>query len=92
MQSHKLLYGLSLLAFSTSLHAGYNEGVDAYQKKDYASAMAEWKPVAEKGDLDAQYNVGAMYSHALGRYLLVATGISMLFGAWVMKRLTVLKY
>ncbi len=66
MQSHKLLYGLSLLAFSTSVHAGYNEGVDAYQKKDYATAMAEWKPVAEKGDLDAQYNVGAMYSHGEG--------------------------
>ncbi len=66
MQSHKLLYGLFLLAFSTPLHAGYNEGVDAYQQKDYATAMAEWKPVAEKGDPDAQYNVGAMYSHGEG--------------------------
>jgi tight adherence protein B len=36
--------------------------------------------------------VGAMYSDPLGRYMLVATGISMLFGTWVMSKLAVLKY
>jgi tight adherence protein B len=36
--------------------------------------------------------IGAMYSTPIGRYMLIGTGISMLFGAWIMKRLAVLKY
>ena len=40
-------------------------GIDAWQKADYAAAVAIWRPLAEKGDADAQFNLGQAYR--LGR-------------------------
>jgi uncharacterized protein len=40
-------------------------GIDAWQKSDYASAVAIWRPLAAKGDPDAQFNLGQAYR--LGR-------------------------
>ena len=40
-------------------------GIDAWQKSDYAGAVAIWRPLAEKGDPDAQFNLGQAYR--LGR-------------------------
>lgn len=40
-------------------------GIDAWQRADYASAVAIWRPLAEKGDADAQFNLGQAYR--LGR-------------------------
>ncbi|HVE01929.1 MAG TPA: SPOR domain-containing protein [Sphingomicrobium sp.] len=36
-------------------------GIDAWQKSDYASAVAIWRPLAEKGDADAAFNLGQAY-------------------------------
>ena len=41
------------------------EGIDAWQKADYAAAVAIWRPLAEKGDADAAFNLGQAYR--LGR-------------------------
>src|SRR3977135_935973 len=38
----------------------------AYQKGDYKTALALMRPLAEKGDVNAQYNLGAMYANSLG--------------------------
>jgi TPR repeat protein len=40
-------------------------GIEAWQRADYASAVAIWRPFAEKGDPDAEFNLGQAYR--LGR-------------------------
>jgi TPR repeat protein len=40
-------------------------GVDAWMKGDYAAAVALWRPLAEKGDAEAQFNLAQAYR--LGR-------------------------
>ena len=40
-------------------------GIEAWQHADYAGAVAIWRPLAEKGDPDAEFNLGQAYR--LGR-------------------------
>jgi uncharacterized protein len=40
-------------------------GIEAWQRADYAAAVAIWRPLAERGDADAQFNLGQAYR--LGR-------------------------
>jgi uncharacterized protein len=40
-------------------------GIDAWQHSDYSGAVAIWRPLAEKGDADAEFNLGQAYR--LGR-------------------------
>lgn len=37
------------------------EGWDAYNKRDYNKAIRLWKPLAQKGDVYLQYQLGLMY-------------------------------
>ena len=36
-------------------------GVEAYKRGDYATALKKWRPLAEHGDANAQYDLGVMY-------------------------------
>jgi TPR repeat protein len=56
-----LALGLSLPA-----HAGVDEGVQAYIVGEYGKAMAEFKPLAEGGNPNAQYYMGFMIHHGYG--------------------------
>jgi uncharacterized protein len=47
-------------------------GIEAWQRSDYSAAVAIWRPLAEKGDADAAFNLGQAYR--LGRG--VATNLS----------------
>jgi uncharacterized protein len=40
-------------------------GIEAWQRSDYSGAVAIWMPLAEKGDPDAEFNLGQAYR--LGR-------------------------
>lgn len=40
-------------------------GVDAYERGDYRTAVEKWRPAADKGNTDAQFNMGQAYK--LGR-------------------------
>ncbi|HET7606549.1 MAG TPA: SPOR domain-containing protein [Sphingomicrobium sp.] len=40
-------------------------GIDAWQRADYGGAVAIWRPLAERGDADAEFNLGQAYR--LGR-------------------------
>ena len=40
-------------------------GIDAWQRADYSKAVTIWRPLAERGDADAQFNLGQAYR--LGR-------------------------
>jgi uncharacterized protein len=50
----------------TSWSADFQKGLDAYNKQDYATALREWTPLAEKGDARAQSNLGEMYYYGEG--------------------------
>ncbi len=52
------------LGLTAPAWAGLDEGVAAYHRGDYATALREWRPLAEQGDADAEYNLGLMYSKA----------------------------
>ena len=52
---------LFLLVGLSPANAGFEEGLAAYQRGDYKTAYREFKPLAEKGDAMAQYNLGAIY-------------------------------
>lgn len=43
-----------------------DKGIDAYNKKDYKTAISFWKPLAVNGDVKAQYNLGMMYLFGKG--------------------------
>ena len=51
---------LSLISMNSS-HADWIEGLKAYNKLDFKTAIKEWLPLAEQGDANSQYNVGKMY-------------------------------
>jgi len=46
--------------------SSYQEGLDAYERGDYDTALKEWRPLAEQGDASGQFNLGFMYDQGLG--------------------------
>ena len=52
---------LTLLVGNPAVSADFQKGVDAYDRRDYATALREWKPLAEQGNADAQFALGDMY-------------------------------
>ena len=47
-------------------HADFFDGVAAFERGDYATALEHWRPMAEEGIAVAQNNLGVMYDHGLG--------------------------
>lgn len=41
--------------------AGNREGIAAEMRRDYATAVREWQPLAEQGNADAQVHLGLLY-------------------------------
>ncbi len=54
------------LGLTASAWAGFDEGVEAFNRGDYATALREMRPLAEQGDAYAQNNLGFMYHEGLG--------------------------
>jgi hypothetical protein len=42
------------------------EGIEAYHLQNYAKALALWRPLADKGDAEAQYRLGTLYAEGKG--------------------------
>ena len=57
---------LLLGSVGTSWGADFNKGLAAAQSGDFATALGEWRPLAEQGVADAQYNLGVMYDKGKG--------------------------
>jgi len=59
---------LTVLFGSVGISAGADlqKGWTAYQSGNFATALREWRPLAEKGNADAQYLVGGMYATGQG--------------------------
>ena len=57
---------LSTVLVAPGVWAGFVEGLNAASKGDYATALREWRPLAEQGDASAQFNLGLMYDKGQG--------------------------
>jgi|SRR5450631_2687223 TPR repeat protein len=66
MRTPALSLTLLLILTLTASAADFTAGLNAYQKKDYAAAVKEWRPLAEKGDAPSQFNLGLLYVDGLG--------------------------
>ncbi len=55
-----------VLGFASPVWADFQAGLVAHSRGDYATALREFRPLAEQGDADAQFNLGVMYSHGQG--------------------------
>ena len=51
---------LTLLVGTPAFSADFLKGLTAYESGDFAIALREWTPLADKGNADAQYNLGLM--------------------------------
>ena len=76
-----LLISLALITFSYStvaysaMSSAFKTGWLAYQKEDYSTAFRIWSSLAEKGDAEAQINLGILYDYGRGitqNYVLAA--------------------
>ena len=61
-----LLLMISALMFGAPAVADFEKGLDAYDREDFATALKEWKILAEEGDPSSQYNLGVMYRMGKG--------------------------
>jgi uncharacterized protein len=65
-----LALGAGILAASFTMappaSAGFEEGGNAYLKKNYALALAEWRPLAEQGHSASQFGMGLAYENGRG--------------------------
>ncbi len=55
-----------LISLAAPAWAGFAEGVAAYKRGDYATALREFRPLAEQGAATAQFNLGIMYDKGWG--------------------------
>ena len=59
----EMLLGAGLIDL---LQDEFQVGLSAYQRGDYAAAHGAWRPLAERGHAEAQYNLGLMYNTGRG--------------------------
>ena len=57
---------LILLSLTGAQAQDLKKGLQAYKSGDYATAIKEWRPLAEAGDPGAQYNLGFNYVQGKG--------------------------
>ncbi len=60
MKRFGLILGACLLA-GNAAYASFDKGLQAYQNKDFETAISIWQEEGAKGNLDAQYNLGVLY-------------------------------
>ena len=56
-----------LIAFMATARADFGDGLAAYERGDYATALREWRPLARQGYAHAQYILGAQ-AISMGQY------------------------
>jgi TPR repeat protein len=59
---------IAILAVALALPVAaqdFDKGWEAYKRRDYETALREWRPLAEQGSAAAQYRLGVMYFHGI---------------------------
>jgi uncharacterized protein len=62
----KVIALVLLLMSSAGYSQDFDKGQKAYASKDYATALREWSPLAEQGNVKAQFNLASMYHSGRG--------------------------
>lgn len=57
---------LAMFFGSALVAQDFDKGLAAYRLEDFATALNEWRPLAEQGNMDAQVYLGWMYSTEKG--------------------------
>jgi TPR repeat protein len=66
-QARKIAAAFAAAAcLSPALAGPLEDGLEAYQEKDYLKAVQVWRPLAQAGDREAQYRLGVMYAEGKG--------------------------
>jgi TPR repeat protein len=76
----RTLLAVSAILCCNAAVAGLKEGYEALSRKDYVTAANEYRPLAERGNAEAQYRIGRMYEFGNGYPQDKAQGI-----AWIRK-------
>ncbi len=66
MRTATILLALVVVLVAAPAWADFEAGMEAYDRGDYATALKEWRPLAEQGDANAQFNLGSMYEYGEG--------------------------
>lgn len=61
-----LLVAITLLFAASAWSGDFQKGLDAYNSADYETALSEWQPLADSGDVGGQYGLGLMYGNGFG--------------------------
>ena len=59
-------FAVLLVVLAAPAWGGWDEGMVAYKRGDYATALREWRPLAEQGNALAQFNLALMYKNGYG--------------------------
>jgi TPR repeat protein len=57
---------VAMLVLAMPAQAGFDQAAAAFDKRDYATALKELKPLADKGDARSQYAMGVMAENGFG--------------------------
>lgn len=60
-----LIFSLAFLTISL-IGASFDDGANAFYKRDYKTAFSIFEDFAKQGDISAQYNLGLMYYNGFG--------------------------
>ncbi len=64
---HAIIAVLLLTALAGTAVAGpFEDAVSAYERGDYATALREFRVLAEQGNAEAQTRLGTMYLRGIG--------------------------
>ncbi len=66
MRTATLLLAVVILFVAAPAWADVEAGQEAHDRGDYATALKEWRPLAEQGHAEAQFSLGVMYAGARG--------------------------
>ena len=66
LQSLVLAITLYIVSVSVATAQDFDKGLDAYSAGDYQTALREWRPLADRGESDVQFNMGVMYYSGRG--------------------------
>ncbi len=66
MKRALLTAGIACFGFLSPAWAEFQDGLQAYYRLDFRTALREWQPLAERGNPEASYQLGILYYRGEG--------------------------
>ncbi len=66
MRTSTMLLAVVVVFVAVPACTDFDPGMEAYERGDYATALKEWRPLAERGHAGAQVLLGGMYARGEG--------------------------